>query len=125
MAAPMPVPEVQAYTAPNSSEEEQQASLDTLVSRMRAGTPSPRDLIAGMAAQLTSEDDRVRTRGCMLFAQVLAAAPELFAADSDVQTAADFLSARLADRVSARAALTGCLALLQRKGARVAGVPAA
>lgn len=26
--------------------------------------------IAGMAAQLTSEDDRVRTRGCMLFAQV-------------------------------------------------------
>lgn len=27
--------------------------------------------------------------------------------------------------MSARAALTGCLALLQRKGARVAGVPAA
>ena len=26
--------------------------------------------IVGMAAELTSEDDRVRTRGCMLFSQV-------------------------------------------------------
>lgn len=59
MAAPMPVPEVQAYTAPNSSEEEQQASLDTLVSRMRAGTPSPRDLVSLLG---TSQ------RWCMSFA---------------------------------------------------------
>lgn len=116
-AAPASVPEVTAYTAPESTDEVQQSSLDALVSRMQAGSPSPRDLVSavigrqlirlppsanpttcsgsapppdafamsglksisyeigyaqivGMAAELTSEDDRVRTRGCMLFSQV-------------------------------------------------------
>ena len=47
-AAPAPVPEVQAYTDPESTDEVQQSSLAALVSRMQAGSPSPRDLVSAV-----------------------------------------------------------------------------
>lgn len=149
--------------------------------------------ITSLGPALTSEDDRVRTRGVMLFAevsavhcggdrmhcwtndadqlgpagtltfnycnrvvQVVATAPDLFRLPSDIGTAAEFFSARLADRQApecvamnfhlvqmsemkmvgdcfaafvicrtcVRGALTGCLALVQRRAAGNATAPA-
>lgn len=95
-------------------------SLRAIATSLEKSVLSINQLVVEMDMYLTTTDDVVRARGILLLAEMLDYLKSKPLDNAVVKSLVGFFTAKLAEWRSVRGALTGCLALIRRKG--VAGV---
>ncbi|KAG2283877.1 hypothetical protein Bca52824_055097 [Brassica carinata] len=95
-------------------------SLKAIATSLEKGVLSINQLVVEMDMYLTTTDDVVRARGILLLAEMLDYLKSKPLDNAVVHSLVGFFTAKLAEWRSVRGALSGCLALIKRKG--VAGV---
>ncbi|CAN7045195.1 hypothetical protein IGI04_008225 [Brassica rapa subsp. trilocularis] len=95
-------------------------SLKAIATSLEKSVLSINQLVVEMDMYLTTTDDVVRARGILLLAEMLDYLKSKPLDNAVVNSLVGFFTAKLAEWRSVRGALTGCLALIKRKG--VAGL---
>ncbi|XP_013698396.2 MMS19 nucleotide excision repair protein homolog [Brassica napus] len=95
-------------------------SLRAIATSLEKSVLSINQLVVEMDMYLTTTDDVVRARGILLLAEMLDYLKPKPLDNAVVNSLVGFFTAKLAEWRSVRGALTGCLALIKRKG--VAGL---
>jgi Dos2-interacting transcription regulator of RNA-Pol-II len=120
LATPL-IPSVDAFCNPEADEDAHRVALNGVVlSLHRSGAGGFQSLLGGhLGPFLTNEDPKVRERGTLLCAEILARLPDLPLNSVAVTHFLAFFTARLADYPSVTPALAALRALVQHHAAEL------
>lgn len=111
---------LETYVDVSRSPTHHAESLKAIAASLEKGVLSLNQLVVEMDMYLTTTDDVVRARGILLLAEILNHLKSKPLDNAVVHSLIAFFTSKLEEWRSLRGALTGCLALIKRKG--VAGV---
>ncbi|OVA08536.1 RNAPII transcription regulator C-terminal [Macleaya cordata] len=109
------IPHIEAFVDSTRPPNQQNASLDAIVSLVKNDLLTIETLVKEMGLYLTTTDNVIRARGILLLADLLTCLATKPLDHATIHSLIGFFTERLADWQALHGALVGCLALLRRK----------